>query len=245
MTSISEKESGLKKMAPVKEKMDVYLEGVNRNIPSANGFVYCLCGSGGSGKSSLLLSMFKSNDYYRGKFDNIFLFTPLTSFLSVHKHPFEKHERVYHDLECEDLEEIEDELLAIKEECISLDCAMENSLIIIDDFAGTLKDKHLIKCLNKMILKTRHLNCSWIFTLQSYHMFPKILRKQMNYCTIFKPKNTEEWASIAKEVFNIAKDQQQALYDYCFSEPYQHLDLDLRTSRMFKNFNELEIKSSR
>jgi hypothetical protein len=239
---ISETPSGLKKMAPIKEKMDVYISNVNRNIPSANGFVYCLCGSGGSGKSSLLLSMFKSSEYYRNKFDNIYLFTPLTSFLSVHKHPFADHNKVFHELDCHTLDDIQEELLSIKEDCVDNDYEMENSLIIIDDFAGDLKDKHLIKCLNKMVLKTRHINCSWIFTLQSYYMFPKILRKQMNYISIFKPKNKTEWDSIAGEVFAIDKNKQQVLYDYCFNEPYQHLDLDLRTSRIFKNFNELQIK---
>jgi hypothetical protein len=170
------------------------------------------------------------------------LFTPLTSFLSVKKHPFADHDKVFHELDCDILEDIQDELLSIKEDCVDNDYEMENSLIVIDDMGGDIKDKHLIKCLNKMILKTRHINCSWVFTLQSYYMMPKIIRKQMNYITIFKPKNMEEWLSISKEVFGIAKDKQQMLYDYCFSEPYQHLDLDLRTSRMFKNFNELQIK---
>lgn len=239
---ITEIPSGLKVMPPVKENMSVYIKDINRNIPSANGFVWCLCGSGGSGKSSLLLSMFKSKEYYRSKFDNIFLFTPLTSFLSVEKHPFDKHDKVFHELDCDTLEDIQDELLSIKEDCVDNEYDMENSLIIIDDFAGDLKDKHLIKCLNRMILKTRHINCSWIFTLQSYYMFPKILRKQMNYITIFKPKNNTEWLSIASEVFGIDKDKQHSLYEYCFNEPYQHLDLDLRTSRMYKNFNELLFK---
>ena len=239
---ITEVDSKLKKMPPIKEKMDVYLEGINRNIPCRNGFVWAITGSGGSGKSSMLLNTFKDKDYYRQKFDNIFLFTPLTSFLSVHKHPFEKHSKVYHDLEQETLEDIEDELLDIKEECCNNDYAMENSLIIVDDFAGNLKDKALIKCLNKMILKTRHINCSWIFTLQSYYMLPKILRKQMNYISCFKPKNKSEWESISKEIFSIDKTKQQALYDYCFSEPYQHLDLDLNTNKMYKNFNELIFK---
>ena len=238
---ITEVDSKLKKMPPIKEKMDVYLEGVNRNIPCRNGFVWAITGSGGSGKSSMLLNMFKDKDYYRNKFDNIFLFTPLTSFLSVQKHPFEKHNKVFHDLEQEILEDIEDELLDIKEDCVDNDYDMENSLIIVDDFAGNLKDKALIKCLNKMILKTRHINCSWVFTLQSYYMLPKLLRKQINFITCFKPKNNEEWTSIAKEIFSISKDKQQVLYDYCFSEPYQHLDLDLNTNRMFKNFNLLQI----
>jgi hypothetical protein len=240
--SIIEIDAHLKKMPPIKESMNIFLEGINRNLPCRNGFVWAISGSGGSGKSSMLLNFFKSPDYYRGKFDNVYVFTPLTSFLSVHKHPFEKHDKVFHDIDEEILEDIETELLSIKEECLTMDCAMENSLIIIDDMGGSLKDKHLVKALNKMILKTRHISCSWVFTLQSYFMLPKILRKQMNYITVFKPKNTEEWASVAKEVFQIAKDKQQELYDYCFSEPYQHLDIDLFSGRMYKNFNLIEFK---
>ena len=240
--SIVEVDSKLKKMPPIKEAMNIYLDGINRNLPSRNGFVWAVSGSGGSGKSSMLLNMFKSADYYRGKFDNVFVFTPLTSFLSVHKHPFEKHDKVYHEIDEEVLEEIEDSLLSIKEECLDMDCPMENSLILIDDMGASLKEPGLIRALNKMILKTRHISCSWVFTLQSYYMLPKLLRKQMNYITIFKPKNTEEWSSVAKEVFQIAKDKQQDLYDYTFSEPYQHLDIDLFSGKMYKNFNELQIK---
>ena len=69
---IKEVKSNLDIGKPIKERMDIFLEDVNKNIPCRNGFIYALCGSGGSGKSSLLLNMFKSLKYYRKKFDNIF-----------------------------------------------------------------------------------------------------------------------------------------------------------------------------
>ena len=71
----------------------------------------------------------------------------------------------------------------------------EYSCIILDDWADVLKQKDIESVLNMMLIKARHLRCSFIFTLQSYYYFPKILRKQITYIKIFKPKNVEEWYS--------------------------------------------------
>jgi excinuclease UvrABC ATPase subunit len=60
MLEITEIDSGLKISSGIKEKMNINLDNVNVHIPNRNGFIYAMCGSGGSGKSSLLLSMFKS-----------------------------------------------------------------------------------------------------------------------------------------------------------------------------------------
>jgi predicted AAA+ superfamily ATPase len=107
-----------KNMTPIKEKMDKYIPDIkNENISRRNGMIYILCGAGGSGKTSLLLNMFKNKkNYYRNVFDRIYYFCPMSSFLSVQKHPFEKHDRIYHELKVPDLEQIYDELLEIKKE---------------------------------------------------------------------------------------------------------------------------------
>ena len=94
---ITQIDSGLNIKSGIKEKMDINIESININIPHRNGFCYAINGSGGSGKSSMLLSMFKSTKFYRKKFDNIYLFTPRSSYLSVDKHPFENHNNVYHE----------------------------------------------------------------------------------------------------------------------------------------------------
>lgn len=239
---ITEIPNELPNMNPIRERMDVYIPKINENLPRRNGFVYSLIGAGGSGKSSLMLSMFKSPKYYRGKFDNIHYFTPASSFMSVEKHPFSGHDKVYHELDPDTLETIYEELLELKEEAIANDCPIEHSLIIIDDFANDLKDKNLSQKINKAIVKTRHLNCSWIFTLQSYTLFPKVLRKQITNATIFKPNNNEEWESINNELLNMSRNDLIKLYDYCFNKPYQHLDIDTKENKIYKNFNLLQIE---
>jgi hypothetical protein len=53
------------KVKPIKEKQDIFIPTiVDKNIPNRNGFCFMLAGSGGSGKSSLMLNFFKSKHYY-------------------------------------------------------------------------------------------------------------------------------------------------------------------------------------
>lgn len=238
---ITEIDSELPNMRPIKEVMNVFIENVNRNIPCRNGFVTVFTGSGGSGKSSLLLNMFKNPKYYRNKFDNIYYFIPITSFSSVEKSPFAEHDKIYHDLTSDKLESIYQELIDLKMNALANNYPLESSLIIIDDFANALKDNEIAIALNEVIIKTRHLNCSWIITLQAYNLCPQVLRKQITNAIIFKPKNNKEWLSVGGELLNMKKDDLTTLYNYVFNEPYNHLDVDTVENQIYKNFNKLEL----
>jgi hypothetical protein len=198
-------------------------------------------GAPGMGKSSLLLSMFKNNDFYRNKFDNIFLITPLVSFQSVKKHPFALHDKVYHELSVELLENIYSNLVEIKAQCIAEDYPLEKSVLIIDDYASDLKDVELIRMLKQFSIKSRHLGVALIFTLQSYNLFPLVLRKLLTNVTIFKFKNNKEMELVTSELLNMKKDEAIELYRYIFDKPYNHLDVCITNSEFYKNFNKLII----
>jgi hypothetical protein len=115
--------------------------------------------------------------------------------------------------------------------------------VIIDDFANNIKDKALLRELNSMLIKARHLNCSFIFTVQSYLYFPKILRKQLTWASIFNGvRNKEELATITKELIKMKEDDMKQLYDYVFDVPYNHLDIDLFEDKFYKNGNPLMIE---
>jgi hypothetical protein len=73
---------------------------------------------------------------------------------------------------------------------------------------------------------------------------PKILRKQITYITIFKPKNKAEFESICDEVLNMNKQDSLTLHNFCFDKPYCHLDIDTTNNKLYKNFDLLKIKSS-
>lgn len=237
----------LPKFKPVKENMDVFIPGIIEDVPRRNGFIWAISGSGGSGKTSMMLNFFKT-PLYRKKFSNIFYFCPEVSFMSVHKHPFEGHSTVYHDLTPENLQSVYEQLQEIKkgteedEEVSDSEKETEYNLVILDDFADVYRsNKHIQKILSTMMIKARHLNTAFIYTLQSYYYFPKILRKQLTNITIFKPKNIEEWNSIAKEIMNLKKEDALKLHDYVYDSPYQHLDIDTTDNKYYKNFNRLNF----
>jgi hypothetical protein len=237
----------LPKFKPVKENMDIFIPDVIEHVPRRNGFIWAVCGSGGSGKTSMMLNFFKT-DLYREKFSNIFYFCPQVSFMSVHKHPFEGHPTVYHELNAENLKSVYKTLQEIKAgdedeyEDSDEEKEVQYNLVIIDDYADVYRgDKEIQKILSTMMIKARHLNTAFIYTLQSFYYFPKILRKQLTDISIFKPKNVEEWNSIAREMMNMNKNDALKLYDYIFDKPYQHLDINTTENKYYKNFNLLKF----
>lgn len=90
----------------------------------------------------------------------IFIILLLNHLSCSWKHPSSDHDKAYHDLNLETLENIYDELLSLKEEVIANECPIEHSLIIIDDFANDLKKIQIYVKINEAVIETRHLNCS-------------------------------------------------------------------------------------
>ena len=237
--------SSIKATKPVKEKMDKYIPDIVEGISRRNGMIYLLIGSGGTGKTSLLLNQFRRGGAYHRKFHNLYLFTPAISFQSVAHHPFEKHDKVYNELTRDSLEDLYSELKDRKEKWSESDDnedEMEYNCVIIDDMASTLKEKDVQRLLNTMLIKARHLNTCFIFTLQSYLYMPKMLRKQTTFATIFKPKNKEEWDSLNRELIQMKEDDARMLFDYAFEKEYSHLDIDTIENKFYRNFNPLLIK---
>jgi hypothetical protein len=245
------------KTKPIKEKQDIYIPGIiDQNIPRRNGEIACFCGSGGSGKTSLMLNMFKSKNQYYKKFDNIFYFCPEASFRSVQNHPFENHNNLYHELTVELLENVYETCYALREDYdtemakkpedreyeekpeISYNC------IIIDDFANALKDNDIQIQLNKMIIKSRHLCLFFVFTLQSLKYMPFRIRSQISYLIQFQLKNKVEFESIALEFLMMNKNNSLILERYIFDEKYNHMDINNVDKKIYKNFNYLVLNEN-
>jgi hypothetical protein len=174
---------------------------------------------------------------YKSKFHNIWYICPSSSFSSVQKHPFSEHNKVFHELTVELLEGIYTQLVEIKENAEET----EYNCVIFDDQADALKDSNIQRQLNKMLIKSRHIHCSFIFTLQGYYYMPKLLRKQFSFVTLFKTNNNDEWLGIAKELLHMNVEDSLTLFDYVFDKAYNHLDIDLIEDKIYKNFNLLEI----
>lgn len=83
---------------PLKEAHEKYVPGLNFLIRD-NGARVIIAGRPGSGKSVLTQNLFREGGPLYQKFDNAFLVIPQNSFESVEGHPFQGHERVYHEIE--------------------------------------------------------------------------------------------------------------------------------------------------
>ena len=116
-----------------------------------------IVGELGQGKTSLLTNLVEN--VFNKCFENVYLIMPKNSRTSIENDIFTKHlpaDQLYDTLTEEGLTEIYERLQESSKE-------KENSLLIIDDFQAQLKEKDIIKVLQKIITKMRHLRVTVFF----------------------------------------------------------------------------------
>ena len=131
---------------------------MTNDVWSMNNFTV-IVGKMGQGKTSLLTNLVKN--VFNKCFENIYLIMPENSRTSIENDIFSKHlpkDQLHDTLTEEGLTEIYLQLQESSKE-------KENSMLIIDDFQAQLKEPAIVKTLQKIITKMRHLRCS-IFLLQ-------------------------------------------------------------------------------
>lgn len=84
-------------MPPLKEAHEKYVPGINFLVRE-NGARVIIAGRPGSGKSVLTQNLIRPGGPLYRKFDNCFLVIPENSLQSVKDHPFQGHDKVYHDV---------------------------------------------------------------------------------------------------------------------------------------------------
>ena len=238
--AIHEIKNDLPPTKPVYEKFGEFIDDINDNLPRFNGTLWAIIGKGGSGKSSMFLSLFKSKHLLRGKFDEIHYIVRESSFNSVDKNPFEKHDKIHHVLSPEIIYSIHDEALERRDACFENNEPCEHTAVLIDDFGALLKDKDIEYALKTIMNIARHANLYIIFIVQTYMMLPVDIRRILTDVTLFIP-NAEEWDLVIKEVLMKKKEITQQIYDYAFNKRFNHLTIGTKDNTIRKNFNLLEI----
>jgi len=238
--AIIEKDNNLPPTKPVYENFGVYIDDINENLPHHNGTIWGIFGKGGSGKTSVFLSLWKSKEFLRGHFDEVHYIVREGSYNSVKGNPFQHHDKVHHELTPGLLHEIHEDTLERKEDCLKNDDPIEKTCIIIDDFGSSLKDPDIQYALKQIMNIARHANLYIVFICQTYKMMPTELRRILTHISIYKP-NAEEYDIICKEILLKKKSVCQQIYDYVFDELYNHLDINMKTGELRKNFRILEI----
>ena len=234
------------KINPPKFAVDYLLDEDSKyKIPQPypnRSFFMVVTGKAGSGKSSFFINSIRSlkQPYrvYRKIFNHIDIFIPKTSFASVEE-LFKGHnsEKIHHDLDGEDLIELHEKIQERAEE-------EESTLLIIDDFSSSLKDKDIEKELFRLASNRRHLRLSIMIIQHNLLSIQPRLRKLATHLTLFKTTNLKEKEAI-QEILQLNKDEQKELYDFVFptSEKYNFLfvDLDEGKDGLYKTLDKIEF----
>lgn len=193
-------------------------------------------GSMGSGKTSLVTSLIKT--VFKKCFENIYVIIPSSSLSSLEDNIYEKYlppNQIYHDL-------TEDNLLDIYEKLQENSSDCYNSFLFIDDFQYALKDATIIKTLQKIITKHRHLRTTIFLLQQNFQALAKPLRELVSNLILFN-LGKSQLEKIFLEQVQMKQKQFEELVKISFVEPHDWVLINLnRSKKIYRNFDEIEIE---
>ena len=195
-----------------------------------------ICGRMGSGKTSLLTSLVKK--VFKKCFETIYVFMPSNSRASIENDIYGKHlppEQLFESLTLENITQVYEELQEHSKE-------KYNSLLIIDDFQVALKDPDILKVLQKIITKMRHLRVSIFLLQQNFQALAKPLRELASNLIIFN-LGKSQLEKVFEEVIQLHKEKYQQIIDISFKDPHDWILINLHKSRnIYRNFDLISIE---
>ena len=216
-------------------------------LPNYSGFMMCISGSSGSGKTTALYSimlkkkMKNKRQSYRKLFDKIYVVSPTIGKASMKKDPFSKlpesQKSCSLSLQC--LMELEDEFAENRED-------NKHSCLILDDVGSQLKKNGVYQKLTQIIQNRRHNFVSIFILVQKFRDVPTGIRNNLSHFITFLPKNNVEKEAIFTELFPFNKKHANDIIEYVYTSKHDFLfvDMSLKSSNKFeyyKNFNPLNI----
>jgi len=190
---------------------------------STNNFTV-IVGKMGQGKTSLLTNLVKN--VFNKCFENIYLIMPENSRTSIENDIFTKHlpaDQLYDTLTEEGLTEIYERLQESSKE-------KENSLLIIDDFQAQLKETQIIKVLQKIVTKMRHLRTTIFLLQQNFQALQKPLRELVSNLIIFNVGKSQ-LEKIFNEIVQMDKEKYEKLIKIAFVEPHDWILINFHRSK--------------
>lgn len=236
-------------IAKVKMNCDYPLTDNKGRMPplplcQTSGFLYCINGFSGSGKTTTLINLLSKRNKdgkkmsYRKCFDKILFVSPSAHTIN-HK-------------EIQDLENkyttLDDELIDNIEEMTdknALEDEPEQYLLVLDDVGAMIRsNKRLETRLCMLCNNRRHRHLSIIILTQQLMQIPPPIRKNLSMLFCYKPKNSVEKDILFKEFVDAPVHEFNELMEYVFKDKRDFLliDCSLRNSadiEYFRNFNRL------
>lgn len=194
-----------------------------------------LIGKPGSGKTSLLYSLFKTRGkkkIFRKVFTHIYLFMPQQSRSSLKDNIFDvlPDDKKYSELTVDNLEDVISRIKTSDPD--------ENSVIIFDDMGAYLKNADTRRAFKELVYNRRHLHVSIFFLVQSWLSLEKDLRKLFSNIICFRVAKAE-MENLFNEVIEQKKDQLHDVMKIVYDKPHQWMFINTDSGRIFKMWDEL------
>lgn len=187
----------------------------------------------GYGKTSLITSFMTT--IFRKSFENVFIIIPPNSRESIENDIYGKNlpeDQIQDTLSVEGLMDIYTRLQESSAEGY-------NSILIIDDFQAQMKDADIVKALQKIITKMRHLRCSVWLLQQNFQALAKPLRELASNIIIYN-LGKSQLTKLFDEVIELPQNKYQELIDLAFKEKHDWLLFNLhRSKKIYRMFDEI------
>lgn len=235
--ALDTEKSGIKQVAATEE-------GILPKFP----FSWVISGRSGSGKTVLLLNLLTREEFYKGYFQYIIVYSPtagkkgsgMDDTYDILDIPSENFVPEFNSESLEELLEARKDLINDK----GIDWVGENSrvLLILDDCIAERKFLQSPSAL-KMFALLRHYLCSVIILTQSYNKVPRPLRLNAMATCVF-PTTQTEVNVLADEVrpAGVSKKAFEELLDYCTEGQYDFLYINNhadKREKIRKNLDEI------
>lgn len=196
-----------------------------------------ICGRMGQGKTSLITSWVKNGEIFKKVFNRIYVFMPENSRASIENDIYGKYlpsDQLYETLSEENLMEVYDRL---KESSAD----KEFSLLIIDDFQAQMKEPRVVKALEKIITKMRHLRTTIFLLQQNWIALERKLRNLVSNIIFFNIGKVQ-LDNIFLEVVQVTKEKYEKIVDLAFTDPHDWVLVNLHKHRgIYRNFDKIII----
>ena len=121
----------------------------------------------------------------------------------------------------------------------------ENSMLIIDDFQAQLKEPGIVKVLQKIITKMRHLRCSIFLLQQNFQALQKPLRELVSNLIIFNVGKSQ-LSKIFEEIVQMDKEKYEKLIQMSFIEPHDWILINFhRSKKIYRMFDEIVFEDEK
>jgi len=195
-----------------------------------------IVGKMGQGKTSLITNLVKK--VFKKVFHHMYVFIPHNSRVSIDNDIYGKYipdECLYDTLSEESLAEVYEKLKEHSDNC-------EYSLLIIDDFQAQLKDPEIVKMLQKIITKQRHLRATTFLLQQNFQALVKPLRELVGNVITYNVGKSQ-LTKMFDEIVQMEKDKYQELIDLAFKDPHDWILININGNRnIYRMFDKIELE---